>query len=305
MKTIYPLSILALSFAVLSGTAQNVVTAKPAATPAKTAAGNSTAPVAKKAVAAPGCSKDLPTLSAKIPALPAGSACAKPLYTITLQSPATLSRVSPMEGADLAESLGTKSSSFTLSYIDTKVGSGPLAQPNKWYSLHYTGYLPDGTVFDASSKHPEADPFVFQQGLNGPMSRRSVITGWDTGISGMRVGGKRRLFIPYQLAYGPNGQPQGGIPGKTWLIFDLELVAQNDTNPSPAPPTPPAASGPNGRPGIPMKPVPNGSMGVGYGSGASAPTVTVQPQTTAPAATAPAAAPTAPAPPVPAPAPKP
>jgi peptidylprolyl isomerase len=292
MKTISPLSILALSLAVLPGTAQTAAPTKPAAAPAKTAVGGSTGATAKKAVA-PGCSKDLPDLS-KVPALPAGTACAKPLYTITLPSPATLSNVSPMEGPDLAESLGTKASSFTLSYIDTKVGTGPLAQPKKWYSLHYTGYLPNGTVFDASSNHPEnGSLLIFQQGPSGPLGRRSVIPGWDTGISGMRVGGKRRLIIPYQLGY-PSGS--GQIPAKSWLIFDLELVAQNDTNPSPAPPTPPAASGPNGRPGIPMKPVPSGAT-TGAGSGASAPTVTIQPQTAAPA--------TAPAPPAPATAPKP
>jgi peptidylprolyl isomerase len=297
MKTIFPLSIPALFFAVLPGTAQTAAPAKPATAPAKTATVSTTAPAAKKAVA-PGCSKDLPDLSTKVPALPAGSACPKPLYTITVTAPAKLSNVSPLEGPDLAENLGTKASSFTLSYVDTKVGTGALAQPKKWYSLHYTGYLPDGTIFDASSKHPENDPFIFQQGPSGPMSRRSVILGWDTGISGMRIGGKRRLFIPYQLAYGPGGQAQGGIPGKSWLIFDLELVAQNDANPAPAPP-PTAAAGPNGHPGIPMKPVPSGAA-TGAGSGALAPTISVQPQ-----AAAPAAPPTAPAPPAPASAPKP
>jgi peptidylprolyl isomerase len=289
MKTITPLSILALAFAVLPGTAQTAAPAKPAAATAKTAASG-----AKKSVTAPSCSKDLPDLST-VPTLPAGLPCAKPLYTV---APAKLSNISPLEGSDLDESLGLQSTSFTLSYIDSKVGTGPVALPKKWYSLHYTGYLPDGTVFDASSKHPESDPFNFQQGPSGPQGRRSVITGWDTGISGMRIGGKRRLFIPFQLAYGPSGSPQGGIPAKSWLIFDVELVAQSDNNPSPAAP---AASGPNGRPGIPMKPVP---------SKTSAPTTT--PATPAAAPVPPAAnpAPAAAAPatttaPAPATAPKP
>jgi len=285
MKTIYPLPVLALAFAVLPGTAQTTAPTHPAATPAKTAASSSTATATKKTTAAPGCSKDLPDLSSKIPALPAGLSCAKPLYTITTLPPAKLSNVSPMEDSDLAENLGVKPSTLTLSYIDSKVGTGPLAQPKKWYSLHYTGYLPDGTVFDASSKHPESDPFVFQQGPQGPQNRRSVITGWDTGIAGMRIGGKRRLFIPYQLAYGPSGSPQGGIPAKSWLIFDIEFVAQNDKNPSPAPAMPPAAAGQNGRPGIPMTPVP---------PTAHVPTATpVPPASAAPAPTAaPAPAPT-------------
>jgi len=292
MKTIFPLSVLVLAFAVLPGTAQTAVSAKPAVAPAKTAVSHTATSATKKTGTAAGCSKGLPTLSDKLPALPAGTSCAKPLYTITTVAPAKLSDVSPLEDSDLADSLGLQSSTFTLSYIDSKVGTGPVALPKQWYSLHYTGYLPDGTIFDSSSKHPETDPFVFQQGPSGPGGRRSVITGWDTGISGMRIGGKRRLFIPFQLAYGPNGSPQGGIPAKSWLIFDVELVAQSDKNPSPAAP---AASGPNGRPGIPMTPVP---------PKVSAPAAAPVPPTATPAAAAPAVAP-APATTAPATTPKP
>jgi peptidylprolyl isomerase len=66
-----------------------------------------------------------------------------------------------------------------------------------------------------------------------------VVAGWDTGFAGMRVGGKRRLFIPYQLAYGESGRPPV-IPAKSDLIFDIELVAASATPPGMTPPVPPA-----------------------------------------------------------------
>ena len=183
--------------------------------------------------AAAACAK-LPELSPKIPALPAGLPCAKPLYTITVEPSVKLDYVSPLEGPDLRQILGLESSSFSLSYIDVKVGTGPLAAPHKWYSVHYTGYLTDGTKFDSSVDRGEPIDIAYGQ--------HQVIPGWDTGFDGMRVGGKRRLFIPYQLAYGNNGKPP--IPPKSELIFDVELVAMSDTKPAPktppAPPTPPA-----------------------------------------------------------------
>ncbi len=118
---------------------------------------------------------------------------------------------------------------YALRYLDIKVGDGELAAPGKLYSVHYTGWLADGTKFDSSLDRGQ--PFEFQQG------QRRVIAGWDTGFDGMHVGGKRRLYIPYQLAYGELGRP--GIPPKAPLVFDLELVAQRDPG-SPAPQTAPA-----------------------------------------------------------------
>lgn len=121
---------------------------------------------------------------------------------------------------------------YALKYIDITIGKGPLAEPQKWYTVHYTGWLPDGTKFDSSYDHPGKQPITF------PYGAHRVIYGWDTGFEGMHVGGKRRLFIPYQLAYGAMGRPPK-IPAKAELIFDVELVAQSDTPPeAPRPPQP-------------------------------------------------------------------
>jgi len=115
---------------------------------------------------------------------------------------------------------------YTLKYIDLKVGDGELAgmstPPNNvvFLTVHYTGWLTDGTKFDSSVDRGE--PFVF------PIGAKRVIAGWDTGFEGMRVGGKRRLIIPWQLAYGAAGHPPV-IPEKADLIFDMELLGQGNT----------------------------------------------------------------------------
>ena len=173
-----------------------------------------------------GCVK-VGVISTRIPALPAGT-CAKALYVLSRVPAIKLDYASPMENmAALRETFPIDSSSITLAYADIQTGKGALAVPGKFFSLLYTGYLADGTEFDSSAKHG-GDPIVIQYGKHG------VIPGWDTGLDGMRVGGKRRLFIPYELAYGANGQPPT-IPGKTELIFDVEFVAQSDTRPVPKP----------------------------------------------------------------------
>jgi len=222
-----------------------------------------------------GCVK-IPPLSPKIPALPASTPCAKAMYTLTSLPPVKTSDAPPALAASVREYLGIDPVSFSLAYIDTKVGTGAPAEPHKWYSVLYTGYLQDGTVFDSSAKHPEMGAFVLQQGAHG------VIPGWDTGFYGMRVGGRRRLFIPHQLAYGPRGN--GGVPPNADLIFDIELVSQSDKNPTPTPP--PAAA-------TPKAPVPTTQP-----PPAAAPASTVAPApagqaapTPAPPATAPAATP--------------
>jgi peptidylprolyl isomerase len=145
--------------------------------------------------------------------------------------------------------VGIPKTIYALRYVDTVVGTGPLAETSvlgtseadskiKWYTVKYTGWLTDGTKFDSSFDHPGAEPITF------PAGAHRVIPGWDTGFQGMHVGGKRRLFIPYQLAYGEVGRPPH-IPAKSDLIFDIELVSMSDTPPAPkAPPAAPANPNP-------------------------------------------------------------
>jgi peptidylprolyl isomerase len=222
----------ALVAAATISSAQTVAktTTKPT-TPSHHTATTATAPK----TAAASCSK-LPDISPKVPALPAGLPCAKPLYTLTIEPSVKLDYISPLEGPGLRETLGLESTSFSLSYVDIKVGTGELAAPHKWYTIHYTGYLLDGTKFDSSVDRGVPIDIAYGQ--------HQVIPGWDTGFDGMRVGGKRRLFIPYQLAYGANGKPP--IPPKAELIFDVELVSQSDAKP--APKAPPAPTGASARP---------------------------------------------------------
>ncbi len=108
--------------------------------------------------------------------------------------------------------------SIVLKMIDTKVGEGAEAKQGQKYTVHYTGTLRDGKQFDSSLDRKE--PFEFVQG------RRLVIAGWEAGFEGMKVGGRRRIEIPYQLAYGEKGS--GPIPPKADLYFDVELLAVAD-----------------------------------------------------------------------------
>ena len=169
-----------------------------------------------------------PQLSSKIPALPTGTPCAKALLTFTSVPAVRLDYVSPLVSPEIRESLPQPPSSFSLNYSEVKVGTGALGLPKKQYTVHYSGYLQDGTKFDSSVD--KGTPFTF------PIGQRRVIPGWDLGLQGMHVGGKRRLYIPWQLAYGERGNPSGNIPPKADLVFDIEFISQAD----PAPPTPPA-----------------------------------------------------------------
>lgn len=102
-----------------------------------------------------------------------------------------------------------------LQYRDETEGTGTQAGRGKRVSVHYTGRLDDGTKFDSSRDRNE--PFAFTLGVG------QVIAGWDEGIDGMRVGGKRALVIPAALGYGSRGAG-GVIPPNATLLFDVELL---------------------------------------------------------------------------------
>ncbi len=179
-----------------------------------------------------------------------------PLLTTLALAQTTPHRTSPTHrtaattpanpASTLPKVAGIPKTLYALKYIDIRLGTGPLAEPRKFYTVHYTGWFPDGTKFDSSVDRNS--PFTF------PYGAHRVITGWDTGFQGMHVGGKRRLFVPYQLAYGDMGKPPQ-MPAKADLIFDIELISQSDTPPEqPAPPPPPPQAQPQAAPAPPPPP---------------------------------------------------
>ena len=102
-----------------------------------------------------------------------------------------------------------------LQIEEIKVGDGETAASGQFVSVHYTGWLTDGSKFDSSKDRDE--PFEF------PLGQRTVIAGWDEGVQGMRVGGVRKLTIPPQLGYGARGAG-GVIPPNATLVFEVELL---------------------------------------------------------------------------------
>jgi FKBP-type peptidyl-prolyl cis-trans isomerase FkpA len=94
-------------------------------------------------------------------------------------------------------------------------GTGVQAQAGSMVTVHYTGWLTDGTKFDSS--RDRNDPFVFALGAG------QVIAGWDQGVATMREGDKVKLTIPHHLAYGEHGYP-GAIPPRATLVFEVELL---------------------------------------------------------------------------------
>jgi hypothetical protein len=114
--------------------------------------------------------------------------------------------IPPLQGEIVETSSG-------LRYIDEVVGTGPMPTLTQCVTVHYTGWLTDGTQFDTS-----------RGGSPVPLSLAGVIEGWTEGVGSMQAGGKRRLIIPSELGYGPGGNPPV-IPPNATLIFDVELVS--------------------------------------------------------------------------------
>jgi len=225
---------------------------------------------------------------------------------------------------------GPMETAFSLRYQEILVGTGAEAEPGKMYKVLYTGWLgangraDDGRKFDSTDDHPrppvldkDGKPVLGDDGkpkqgppqpIGFPQGYGRAIPGFDQGFAGMKVGGKRRIFIPWQLAYGAKGRPgpdaaHPGIPEKSDLIFDVELVDVSDMVMPPGHQgmMPGMHSMPGGspHPGMPAAPAtPNAAPKPAAPATAPAAPVTSPAPATVPATTpnaAPAAAPTAPA----------
>ncbi len=127
----------------------------------------------------------------------------------------------PFDGASVAKS----TTANAIAIEDFVIGEGPEAVKGGEVEVHYTGYLTDGSVFDSSLKRPR--PFSFELGAG------RVIKGWDEGVAGMKVGGKRKLVIPAKMGYGE--RRAGKIPPNSTLVFTIELLS---FTPPPPPPQP-------------------------------------------------------------------
>lgn len=118
----------------------------------------------------------------------------------------------PVTGDTIATSSGLK-------YIVLQSGEGTQAEQGKVVSVHYTGWLTDGTKFDSS--------FDSNQPIRFPVGTGHVIPGWDEAVGMMRVGDRWRIILPPDIAYGPQGRPPV-IPPSSTLVFDVELVGVDD-----------------------------------------------------------------------------
>jgi FKBP-type peptidyl-prolyl cis-trans isomerase len=122
----------------------------------------------------------------------------------------TADELSPTGG----ETMDNNAQGTNLKVEDVQIGTGDVAAAGKKVTVHYTGTLTDGTKFDSSVDRNQ--PFTFTLGAG------EVIQGWDQGVAGMKVGGKRKLTIPPSLGYG--SRATGPIPANSTLIFDVELL---------------------------------------------------------------------------------
>jgi len=251
--------------------------------------------------------------AAQTPTKPANAPAATPATTAkpavhTAAAPSAL--IAPMikAPANIPQYKGIQHPVFTvaLRYQEIKIGTGAVAEPGKMLKIFYTGYrAADGVKFDSTSDHPrpplkdkdgkpvmgddgkpklgDIPPFPFHQGIG------NTIPGFDQGFGGMKVGGKRRIFIPWQLGYGTRtipdrGADHPGIPAKSDLIFDVELLDVADA-PPPPPARPMGGMPPGGRP---MPPGVKPPQGATPGAPGTAPTIRLAPAPAPSAPTAPA-----------------
>lgn len=112
------------------------------------------------------------------------------------------------------DSAQLKHTTTGLGIQELKIGTGEVAEPGRTVAVHYTGWLTDGREFDSSRRRGDL--------LTFPLGRGRVIDGWDEGVAGMKVGGRRKLVIPAKLGYGETGAG-GVIPPNATLVFDIEL----------------------------------------------------------------------------------
>jgi peptidylprolyl isomerase len=270
---------------------------------------------------------------AQTPAKPATTPAAKPAKPAVqaTAAPSPLVAAYIKAPANIPQYKGIQHPVFTIAlrYQEIKIGTGAVAETGKVLKLFYTGYrAADGVKFDSTADHPrqplkdkdgkpvlgddgkpklgDIQPFPFHQGIG------NTIPGFDQGFVGMKVGGKRRIFIPWQLGYGTRAIPDRGaehpgIPAKSDLIFDVELLDVADAPPPPA--ARPMGAGPGGRPMPPGVRPPQGATPGAPGTAppirlspapapaAPAPTTPPAPQTTPPPASSTPAKPPATTPP--------
>jgi peptidylprolyl isomerase len=204
---------------------------------------------------------------------------------------------------------GIMKTTLALKYQDIKLGTGPLGQEQQMWHVKYKGWrAADGVVFDAWDQHPQ--PVIGPDGkpvmgpdkkpqmgepqpLEFPHGVGRMIPGFDLAVSGMHVGGKRRIYVPWALAYGYRAMPDRGpdhpgIPAKSDLVFDVELVSVSDMPPPPPARPPGFGMSPGmggapkpGQPGTPGQPAAPGQPSAP--ATAPAPTTATPPATTTPA----------------------
>ena len=150
--------------------------------------------------------------------LPLGCTCNKQAEENKVATPAPSDAGAPSAAAAAAEAPKADAGA-ALKIEEVTVGAGDEAVDGKQVMVHYVGTLTDGTKFDSSIDRNQPFPFVLGQG--------QVIKGWDQGVKGMKVGGKRKLTIPPALAYGAEGAG-GVIPPNATLVFEVELLGVSD-----------------------------------------------------------------------------